>query len=143
MRGRAIRRHHRQRMIRRMERIIRDCWQTHNSERWIALTARRLADNRAWCSCLGCRNPQAPDGTPGLQYHRAMAMLQDAPYDDGIDYVWPGSQDDWQSEVWIEPGCYWRHGCEDCEVWDACNGSSRSAGRPLTTMQAALAALDE
>lgn len=71
MRGRAIRRHHRQRMIRRMERIIRDCWQTQNSETWIALTARRLADNRAWCSCLVCRNPES---RPARQAERRLAL---------------------------------------------------------------------
>lgn len=55
MRGLAYRRHHRQRMLERAKRKLRD-W--GDDPVWIEQSALRWADNLAKCSCYMCGNPR-------------------------------------------------------------------------------------
>lgn len=74
-RKRGERRHHRQRMIARMGRIIRHNWwhpEGEDLEATIAELAPRWADNRKRCSCPMCGNPRRWYGTPTRQEMRAM-----------------------------------------------------------------------
>lgn len=53
--SRALRRHHRQRMVNRARALFRRWGDT---EERIRHTAPRLADNLVWCSCYSCGNPR-------------------------------------------------------------------------------------
>lgn len=53
--SRALRRHHRQRMVNRARALF--TWWGDTEER-IRHTAPRLADNLVWCSCYSCGNPR-------------------------------------------------------------------------------------
>ena len=72
-RTRALRRHHRQRMIDRARRIMRQTWywsQSENVDEEIADLAPRFADNMAKCSCPTCGNPRRWYGKPTVQERR-------------------------------------------------------------------------
>lgn len=59
MSKRALRRHHRARMIAHAEKIQRRWWGLHEpTPEELRQAAVRLADNLAWCSCYSCGNPR-------------------------------------------------------------------------------------
>jgi len=59
MSKRALRRHHRARMIAHVKRIQRRWWSgARFTEEELHQAALRLADNLAWCSCYSCGNPR-------------------------------------------------------------------------------------
>lgn len=55
MKGRALRRHHRQRMVEKARALF--TWWGEDEER-IRRNAPRFANNLAWCSCYSCGNPR-------------------------------------------------------------------------------------
>ncbi len=74
---RALRRHHRQRMIRRVMRIWGVQWVDEDEEAR-RLRALRLYNNMSKCSCWICGNPRRYEGRPTLQEKRQLlAALED------------------------------------------------------------------
>jgi hypothetical protein len=72
--SRALRRHHRQRMVNRARALFAR-W--GDDEERIRHTAPRLADNLAWCSCYSCGNPRRHLGFSVYSYRDEMRTRQE------------------------------------------------------------------
>lgn len=66
MSARAVRRHHRRRMVRRARALLRRDGPPWPAREWsegeLDRSAARLADNISWCSCYSCGNPRRHHG---------------------------------------------------------------------------------
>jgi len=55
--SRAKRRHHRARMQKKVENLLKNIW-CDNNNTWIEWSATRMRDNMQVCSCYACGNPR-------------------------------------------------------------------------------------
>lgn len=95
MSTRALRRHHRHRMVKRARELLyregpawpaRE-WDERELEHWAAC----LADNLAWCSCYSCGNPRRHHGFTVYSHRHDFRTRQEIQ----ADAAWR----DWEDEI--------------------------------------------